>query len=165
MIVADTSWIAALRDPHDAHHAVAIAISDDIGDEPVLVAAVTLAECLVSAAQLGRLEEADVALRAAFEIESVDDAAPARWASRRATSGLRLPDAIVLETALHHRARGVATFDARLAKQCRAGGLVVLGTPPAGLIADPLTGRTCIWGATRDVLCSHGGCGTRFPAL
>jgi predicted nucleic acid-binding protein len=129
VIVADTSWVAALRDPHDAHHGAAIAISDEIGDEPVLVAAVTLAECLVPAAQLGALEEADVALRAAFDIDPVDDAAPARWAWTRATSGLRLPDAIVLDTAIHHQARGVATFDARLAKQCRAAGLVVLGTP------------------------------------
>lgn len=133
MIVADTSWIAALRDPHDAHHGAAMAIGEEIGeeigDEPVLVAAVSLAECLVPAAQLGRLEEAEVALRAAFDIEHVDDAAPARWALRRATSGLRLPDAIVLETALHYQARGVATFDARLARQCRAGGLVVFGTP------------------------------------
>lgn len=93
------------------------------------VTAVTLAECLLPPAQLGRLEEADVTLRAAFDIELVDDAAPARWALRRATTGLRLPDAIVLETALHHQARGVATFDGRLSKRCRAAGLVVLGTP------------------------------------
>ena len=113
--------------PSTRHHTAALAVSDAIGDEPVLVAAVTLAECLVPAAQLGRLEEAEMALRAAFEIEVVDDTAPARWASRRASSGLRLPDAIVLETALHRQARGVATFDARLANQCRTSGLVVLG--------------------------------------
>jgi len=103
--------------------------SEEIGDEPVLIAAVTLAECLVPAAHLGQLEEADMALRSAFDIEPADDAAPARWALRGATSGLRLPDAIVLEPALHHQARGVATFDARLAEHCRAGGLAVLTTP------------------------------------
>ena len=127
MIVADTSWILALRDPHDAHHSAAVAVSDELGDEPVLVAAVTLAECLVAPAQLGQLEEAEIALRAAFDVEPVDGAAPARWAGRRAASGLRLPDAIVLETALHRGARAVVTFDARLAKQCRAAGLEVLG--------------------------------------
>ena len=127
VIVADTSWVAALRDPADAHHAAAAGSSEEIGDETVLVAVVTLAECLVAPAQLERVEEAELALRSAFDVEILDDTAPARWASRRAASGLRLPDAIVLETALHHGARGVATFDARLAKQCRAAGLEVLG--------------------------------------
>lgn len=126
VIVAETSWIAALRDRKDAHHSAAVAASEEIGDEPVLLAAITLAECLVAPARLGQLDAADLALRAAFDIEHVDDAAPARWAARRATSGLRLPDAIVLETALHHGARGVATFDARLARRCREAGLRVL---------------------------------------
>lgn len=129
MIVADTSWIVALRDPDDAHHDAAVAADAGIGDEPVLVAAVTLAECLVAPAKLGRVEEADAALRAAFDVEVPDDTAPLRWATRRAESGLRFPDAIVLETALHRRARGVVTFDARLAEQCRAAGLDVLGAP------------------------------------
>lgn len=129
MIVADTSWIAALRDPSDAHHAAAVEVNEEISDEVVLVAAVTLAECLVAPAQLGQVEDADLTLRAAFEVEAVDDTAPRRWASRRAACSLRLPDAIVLETALHHGARAVVTFDARLAKECRAAGLDVLGAP------------------------------------
>lgn len=135
MIVADTSWIAALRDPTDAHHTAALAASEAIGDEEVLIAAVTLAECLVAPAQLGQGSEAEAALRAAFAVEAIDDTAPLRWATRRAASGLRLPDAIVLETALHHRARAVVTFDDRLAQQCRAAGLDVIGTTadaPAG---------------------------------
>ncbi len=93
----------------------------------MLIAAVTLAECLVAPAKLGNVDEADAALRAAFDIEDHDDSAPRRWASRRAVAGSRLPDPIVMETALHHGARGVATFDARLTASCRSAGLDVLG--------------------------------------
>lgn len=127
MIVADTSWIVALRDPADAHHSVAVESSEDLGDEEVLVAAVTLAECLVAPAHLGDVEGAELALRAAFTIDDVADSSPRRWAERRAQTGLRLPEAIVFETALHRGARAVATFDARLAKECRAADLEVVG--------------------------------------
>jgi predicted nucleic acid-binding protein len=98
-----------------------------IGDEPVLMAAVTLAECLVAPARLGLLDEAESALRAAFDVEAPDATAPRRWAQRRADTGLRLPDAIVLETALHQQARALATFDRRLAEGARGAGLTVLG--------------------------------------
>jgi len=127
VIVADTSWIAALRDPLDAHHQAAVAVEHIIGSEDVLVATVTLAECLVAPAKLDCLEEAEAALRSAFDIDTVDHTAPGRWASRRAMTGLRLPDAIVLETALYSQARAVATFDQRLADACRAAGIAVLG--------------------------------------
>jgi predicted nucleic acid-binding protein len=127
VIVADTSWVAALRDPLDVHHAAAVAVEGGIGDEAVLIAAVTLAECLVAPARLRRLDEAESALRAAFDVEAPDATAPRRWAQRRADSGLRLPDAIVLETALHQQARALVTFDRRLADGARAAGLTVLG--------------------------------------
>lgn len=127
MIVGDTSWIVALRDPDDAHHAAAVAVVEAIDDESVLIAAVTLTECLVAPAKLGNVDEAEAALRAAFDVAGYDERAPRQRANRRAVTGLRLPDAIVLETAVHHHARGVATFDARLAACCRAAGLDVLG--------------------------------------
>ena len=126
MIVADTSWISALRDPHDAHHSAAVRVNDEIGDEVVVLAAVTLAECLVVPAAMGVLDEAELALRSAYEIDDVDADAPRRWATTRASRSLRLPDAIVLATALNRDARGVATFDVRLGDAVRAEGLVVL---------------------------------------
>jgi predicted nucleic acid-binding protein len=127
VIVADTSWIVALRDPQDLHHAAAVAAEEVIGDESMLIAVVTLSECLVAPARLGLIAGAEEALRQAFDVEGIATSAPRRWAIRRASTGLRLPDAIVLETALHHQARGVATFDARLASCCRDAGLDVLG--------------------------------------
>ena len=88
---------------------------------------VTLAECLVAPARLGVLEEASAGLRAAFDVVDVDPDAPQRWARLRAKTGLRLPDAIVLDTALRLDARAIATFDDQLASRAASRGLEVLG--------------------------------------
>lgn len=128
IVVADTSWVAALRDPEDEHHAAAKTNNETLSAEDrVMLAPLTLAECLVGPARLGVVQEAEVALRAAFEIAEEDDSAPFRWAVRRAETGLKLPDAIVLETAHRQGADAVATFDERLAAACRETGLAVLG--------------------------------------
>lgn len=131
MIVADASWIVALRDPEDDHHREAIAVNGEIAGEAAILHPVTLAECLVAPAKLGVLDEAALGLRAAFEVIDVDPDAPIRWAMLRAETGLRLPDAIVLDTALHHRARAIVTFDERLATQSADHGLAVLGAQTA----------------------------------
>ncbi len=127
MIVADASWVIALRDPMDAHHDVAVASNLTLEDEAVVLPAVTLAECLVGPAKLGLVGKGARALRAAFEIQEADGDAPVRWASLRASTGLRLPDVIVLDAALHRGARGVATFDDRLAARAVDNGLVAIG--------------------------------------
>lgn len=127
MIVADASWVVALRDPGDEHHSRAVAINGEIADEEALLHPVTLAECLVAPALLGVVESASEGLRAAFVVPDVDDGAPLRWAVLRAETGLRLPDAIVLDTALDLNARAIATFDDRLAASAAQHGLEVLG--------------------------------------
>ena len=127
MIVADASWVVALRDPADGHHRQAVAIHHRIGTEDALLHPVTLAECLVAPAQLGVLDDSAAVLRAAFEIPDIDHDAPVRWAALRADTGLRLPDAIVLDTALSHDARALATFDTRLATAAAARRIDVLG--------------------------------------
>ena len=115
MIVADASWVVALRDPSDRHHPLATAINRGIADEDIWLHPVTLAECLVAPTRLGVLPDAVLRLRAAFEVPEVERDAPVRWAALRAETGLRLPDAVVLDTALSHRARAVVTFDTKLA--------------------------------------------------
>ena len=141
MIVADASWVVALRDPGDDHHRKAVAINGAVANEDALLHPVTLAECLVAPAHLGVLESASEGLRASFVVAEVDHDAPLRWAALRAETGLRLPDAIVLDTALSHNARAIATFDARLAASAAQHGLEVLGSGhtlarQAGLVSD-----------------------------
>lgn len=126
VIVADAGWVVALRDPADAHHDAAKAILAGTSDAPALLPALTFAECLVAPARLGVLDQAAVALRAALEIVEPDADAPIRSATVRARPGLRLPDAIVLDTALHHGARAIAASDARLAASAAGSGLNVL---------------------------------------
>jgi len=70
VIVADATWVVALRDPGDRHHQEALAINRDIGGEDALLHSATLAECLVAPARLGVLEAAAEALRASFVIAS-----------------------------------------------------------------------------------------------
>jgi predicted nucleic acid-binding protein len=127
VIVVDANWIVALRDPGDAHHHRAAEISREIADEETLLHPVTLAECLVAPAKLGVLEQASAALRAAFAVADTDTEAPVRWAAKRAETGLRLPDVIVLDTALHYGARAIATFDEQLAARATDHRLTVLG--------------------------------------
>lgn len=126
-VIADASWVAALRDPADAHHVEAVANHRQLGAEVIVLAPLTLAECLVGPARQGVVQEAETALRAAFEISEDDDSAPRRWAMCRAETGLKLPDAIVLETARHEGIESVATFDTRLALASRKAGIRVIG--------------------------------------
>lgn len=127
MIVADASWVVALRDSSDGHHRRAVAINQEIAEEDALLHPVTLAECLVAPARLGMLEGAADGLRASFVVTDVEADAPERWAALRADTGLQLPDAIVLDTALTHAVRAIATFDDRLAASAVERGLKVLG--------------------------------------
>lgn len=126
MIVADASWVVALRDPSDDHHPQAASINRGLDAEDVWLHPVTLAECLVAPARLGVLPDAVLRLRAAFEIPEFERDAPLRWAALRAETGLRLPDAVVLDTALRHQARAIVTFDAGLATAASERGLEVV---------------------------------------
>ena len=125
MIVADASWVIALFDPMDQHHALAKAQLPAAGDRP-LMHAVTLAECLVYPARVGQHREVAGELRSAFEIVYMDEDSPVRWAELRESEALRLPDAVVLDTALVARAGAIATFDERLAAAARRRGVAVV---------------------------------------
>ena len=124
-VVADSSWVIALRNSSDVHHKAAVASRRRLRNEVLVLAPLTLAECLVTPAVAGDTESAERVLRAAFEVPLDDASAPARWATRHAATGLKLPDAIVLETAHRQQATGVATFDDALAAASRRAGLKV----------------------------------------
>lgn len=125
MIVADASWIIALRDPADPHHLRAAEVNRATANEVVLLHPVTFAECLVGPARLNVLDAVASATRAAFEVTGVDDDAPLRWARLRAATPLRLPDAIVLDTAMIHGATAILTFDQRLATTATSRGFAI----------------------------------------
>lgn len=125
MIVVDASWVIALGDANDEHHSAAAALSLTLAD-PQSLHPVTLAECLVDAARVGRHRELGAHLRDSFDMVEMDDDAPVRWAEIRASERLRLPDAVVLDTALRARASAIATFDERLAAAARRRGIEVV---------------------------------------
>lgn len=135
MIVADASWIIALRDPRDPHHRYAVRLNEATADEVVILHPVTFAECLVGPAKLDRLDAAASAARAAFEVVGLDADAPLRWARLRATTNLRLPDVIALDTAVVHGARMILTFDSQLAAEAESRSI----TAPAPNKEDPVT--------------------------
>lgn len=80
MIVADASWIIALRDPDNPHHCAAAALDRSTIVEVVGLQPVTLAKCLVGPEILGLLDDAAGAERSSFALAAVGADAPLRWA-------------------------------------------------------------------------------------
>ena len=130
MIVVDASWVIALHDPTNSHHSKAVQANEAIGDSRVVIAALTLAEYLVGPAKLGVEDKAMIQAQSAFAIAQPDAGAPLRWARLRATSGLKLPDVIVLDTAIELKAEAIATFDQHLASQTIAHKMKAIGISP-----------------------------------
>lgn len=119
LTVLDAGVVIALLDAADPHHAAAVAslgIARDRGDVLVLPAS-AYAECLVSPHRRGPDAVAVVdrfldALPA--RVEAADRSTAAAAAALRATHGtaLRLPDALVVATALVLAADRILTTDA-----------------------------------------------------
>jgi predicted nucleic acid-binding protein len=124
VIVLDASVVIAHLDAQDVHHERATALisetKDDLGVSPI-----TLAEVLVGPVRLKRLPAAEAAIHD-LHIATVGLTAhsPARLATLRVDTRLRMPDCCVLLAAETARA-SVATFDTRLADAARELGLTV----------------------------------------
>jgi predicted nucleic acid-binding protein len=127
VIVLDASVLIAHLSPTDVHHRSASALLADVAGEPLLAHLMTLAEVLVGGARASRAGEmladlrdigVDVAPRGA------DDAEALRLAELRASTGLKLPECCVLDTALTAKA-DLATFDQALADVARARGITI----------------------------------------
>jgi len=132
VIVLDASVLIAYLTPVDSNHQAAqsFLLSSAVDDgENLLVNPVTLAEALVWPAGNGRL---DVVLAELTELGVTEAPFPpgtARTlAGLRVTSGLKLPDCIVLLTALEHRAV-LASFDNRLRRTAALHGVEVQTYP------------------------------------
>lgn len=116
MIALDASVLIAHLYPHDAHHAAATRFLGGTADETLVVHTLTLAEVLVGGVRVNRGQEmlADLHAVGVQVAQRIDDE-PLRLANLRATTGLKLPDCCVLDTALSNAAT-LATFDTTLAK-------------------------------------------------
>jgi len=132
VIVLDANVLIALFDPGHVHHRQAERLLRARAEEAKAVSVLTMAEFLVHPAARGSIDEA-VRSVALIEVDVLPLPAPdaAPLARVRASSGLKMPDAVVLHAA--QTAHGsVMTFDQDLARAATRLGLTVLG-PPEGL--------------------------------
>ena len=111
MIVADASVLIAWLDDHDVHHGAAIEVLSAV--DRFVVDPLTLAEVLVHPARHGHDGDVITRLEAIGMIVSTLPLDPRSLAHLRVTSGLRMPDCVVLACAQAH-GLPVATFDERL---------------------------------------------------
>jgi predicted nucleic acid-binding protein len=116
LAVVDASVLIAAIDDEDAHHERAIAELEAALDQQTLrVPAVAFSEALVApyrtSQSRGRAVEGG--LRRLGRIEPVTRDIASRAAQLRSTRRIKLPDALILATAVEVRADEILTFDER----------------------------------------------------
>ena len=128
MIVLDANVMIAILDGSDAHFQAAQGIFLGHTSERLVAHRVTVGETLIQPARAGRAPAAAAALAmlGVGYLDEPDD--PVTLAELRASSGLKLPDCIILHAALREKAK-LATFDARLAAAAARFGVDVVTTP------------------------------------
>lgn len=131
-VVVDASALIALLSDADAHHADATRQFRALLGDVLRLHPLTLAEVLVHPARHGGIHAALQQRRALEETgirELEDEDLPrAEDLALARISGLRMPDAVVLASAVRASAQ-IATFDSRLAAAARERGLHVVGAP------------------------------------
>jgi predicted nucleic acid-binding protein len=125
VIVVDASVLIAHLDDSDALHHEAVAALLERADQRLAASPLTLAEVFVGPARQDRLTAVVDALQQ-LEVQEVPFApdAPARLATLRATTSLKLPDCCVLLAAQDGHADAVLTFDDRLRREAEQLGFV-----------------------------------------
>lgn len=128
MITLDASVLIAHLAGNDRHSGAARSILRQTAGAALLVHPLTLAEVLVGGVNVGR-EHAMLAELDAMGLTAADGGSDQslRLARLRVSTGLKLPDCCVLDTALSNRTR-LATFDSALAGAARDVGIAVLET-------------------------------------
>lgn len=114
-VTLDADVVIGLLDADDAHHAAAVRLFAECDADSLLMSAATLSEVLVGPLRKGNVEVAEHLLaRLDVRIVDVDPIIARRAAVLRAEhTGLKLPDALGLATALERDAK-LQTFDERL---------------------------------------------------
>ena len=128
VIVLDANVMIAILDGSDAHFQAAQHIFLGHTSERLVAHRMTVGETLIQPARAGRAPAAAAALAmlGVGYLNEPDD--PVELATLRASSGLKLPDCIILHAALREKAK-LATFDARLAAAAARFGVDVVITP------------------------------------
>ena len=130
LVVLDASALIALASSKDPHHTWALEMFRDTASFDLQMSALTQAEVLVHPARAGKLDKflkliGDLGLEIA-PIEAVDSS---KLASIRATTNLKMPDAVVLHQAI--KANGsIATTDQKLANVAKSKGIGVFSPKP-----------------------------------
>ncbi len=125
VITLDAGVLIAMLNERDAHHNWATEILMDSADAEFVMPALTYGECLVRPTQVDLVNAFLDNIRG-FGLNVIDLTADGavRVARVRAETKLRMPDAVVLATALENSA-SLATTDARLAEVAQAQGVEV----------------------------------------
>jgi len=117
--VLDASALIALCSTEDDHHRWALDMFSITQGSDLLISALTYAEFLVGPKRQKKLQQVlDGTSQLGLEITTLDNLNAISLAEVRANSNLRLPDAVVLQTALEHSG-AIATTDKRLANAAR----------------------------------------------
>lgn len=124
-IILDANFIIALYNEKDVHHSWARNVIQDTLDEELLIPALSFAETLVRPARAGNSDLiADALGELGVTVVPLLRDSAVHLAQVRADSGLRMPDAVVLQAALE-RDCALATSDDVLAKAAQRAGVSV----------------------------------------
>jgi predicted nucleic acid-binding protein len=113
LTVVDASALIAWLDDTDSHHQAAIDLLTEL--DGFVVHPITLAEVLVHPVRVGRAGQVLARLEAIGMIVSALPIEPVALAELRVSTGLKMPDVLVLACARAHDAT-IATFDQRLSQ-------------------------------------------------
>lgn len=123
MIVLDASFLIALLKESDPHHTWAMQLWQSNDQEDFVISALTLAETLVAPYRNNvGIEFEELLSELELDVAPLTEMDLPALAITRATTKLRMPDAVVLHTATV-RTAAVFTADSTLAKATRDAGL------------------------------------------
>ncbi len=125
LVILDASAVIALASDTDPNHSWALGMFRDTAAFGLQMTALTQAEVLVHPARAGKLEKFLKLIGAlGLEITPIEESDSSQIAKIRASTSLKMPDAVVLSQAIKVSG-SVATTDKQLAKVAKDNGLAV----------------------------------------
>ncbi len=125
MIILDANVLVGFLDSTDPHHDASLDLLERHFVDGFGSNVLTVAEALVHPTRAGRQDAAVASLvRIGVQVIGLDTAEASPLAGVRTTYRLRMPDAVVLHTAIH-TGSALATFDVSLAAAAERAGVAV----------------------------------------